>query len=78
MESGEDALSTLFGSQFKKMNLKNKHIHIYKSTYTIHTSTSTKKIYIYIIYICILLNWADLNTDQIFDDIKELLSIFYM
>lgn len=34
MESGEDALSTLFGSQFKKMNLKNKHIHIYKSTYT--------------------------------------------
>ena len=33
MESGEDALSTLIGSQFKKMNLKNKHIHIYKSTY---------------------------------------------
>lgn len=28
MESGEDALSTLFGSQFKKMNLKNKHIHL--------------------------------------------------
>lgn len=79
MEPGEDALSTLFGSQFKKMNLKNKHIHIYKSTYTIHTSTSTKiNIYIYIVYIRTLLNWADLNTDQIFDDIKELLSIFYM
>lgn len=59
MESGEDALSTLFGSQFKKMNFKNKHIHICTSTYTYIKIN----IYIYIIYIHILLNWADLNTD---------------
>ena len=65
MESGEDALSTLIGSQFKKMNLKNKHIHIYKSTYICTHIYIYKyiKYIIYIRYVCLLLNWADLNTD---------------
>ena len=50
MESDEDALSTLFGSQFKKMNFKNKHIHICTSTYTYTKINNTYISYTYIYY----------------------------
>lgn len=50
MESDEDALNTLFGSQFKKMNFKNKHIHICTSTYTYTKINNTYISYTYIYY----------------------------